>query len=113
MSDATSGGRRINWMHVLTVVSAAILIGAEVFGAFNTYSMGDVNDAIKVDNSAGANFDQLSNGIGGGLGTIASTIHAYPTFAELARKAGDKYNKTRLTPRAKKIFIWLYKCARK
>ncbi len=48
-----------------------------------------------------------------GLGTIASTIHAYPTFAELARKAGDKFNKTRLTPRAKKIFTWLYKRARK
>jgi pyruvate/2-oxoglutarate dehydrogenase complex dihydrolipoamide dehydrogenase (E3) component len=48
-----------------------------------------------------------------GLGTIASTIHAYPTFAELARKAGDKYNKTRLTPRAKKIFNWLYARARK
>ncbi len=48
-----------------------------------------------------------------GLGTIASTIHAYPTFAELARKAGDKYNKTRLTPRAKKIFSWLYARARK
>jgi len=26
-------GRRIVWLHVLTVVSAAILIGAEVFGA--------------------------------------------------------------------------------
>jgi hypothetical protein len=26
-------GRRINWLHVSTVVSAAILIGAEVFGA--------------------------------------------------------------------------------
>jgi len=26
-------GRRIIWIHVLTVVSAAILIGAEVFGA--------------------------------------------------------------------------------
>ena len=25
--------RRVNWMNVLTVVSAAILIGAEVFGA--------------------------------------------------------------------------------
>ncbi len=50
---------------------------------------------------------------GVGLGTIASTIHAYPTFAELARKAGDKYNKTRLTPRTKKIFIWLYTRARK
>jgi pyruvate/2-oxoglutarate dehydrogenase complex dihydrolipoamide dehydrogenase (E3) component len=48
-----------------------------------------------------------------GLGTIASTIHAYPTFAELARKAGDKYNKTRLTPRAKRIFAWLYRRARK
>jgi Pyruvate/2-oxoglutarate dehydrogenase complex, dihydrolipoamide dehydrogenase (E3) component, and related enzymes len=48
-----------------------------------------------------------------GLGTIASTIHAYPTFAELARKAGDKYNRTRLTPRAKKVFTWLYKRARR
>jgi pyruvate/2-oxoglutarate dehydrogenase complex dihydrolipoamide dehydrogenase (E3) component len=47
-----------------------------------------------------------------GLGTVASTIHAYPTFAELARKAGDKYNKTRLTPRAKKLFTWLYERAR-
>jgi pyruvate/2-oxoglutarate dehydrogenase complex dihydrolipoamide dehydrogenase (E3) component len=47
-----------------------------------------------------------------GLGAIASTIHAYPTFAELARKAGDKYNKTRLTPTAKKIFTWLYQRAR-
>jgi pyruvate/2-oxoglutarate dehydrogenase complex dihydrolipoamide dehydrogenase (E3) component len=48
-----------------------------------------------------------------GLRTVASTIHAYPTFAELARKAGDKYNKTRLTPRAKKVFAWLYERARK
>ena len=48
-----------------------------------------------------------------GLGKIASMIHAYPTFAELARKAGDKYNKTRLTPTAKTIFTWLYKRARK
>jgi pyruvate/2-oxoglutarate dehydrogenase complex dihydrolipoamide dehydrogenase (E3) component len=48
-----------------------------------------------------------------GLGTIGSTVHAYPTFAELARKAADKYNKTRLTPRAKKIFTWLYERARK
>ena len=43
-----------------------------------------------------------------GLGKIASIIHAYPTFAELALKAGDQFNKTRLTPRAKKIFSWLY-----
>ena len=48
-----------------------------------------------------------------GLGKMASTIHAYPTLAELARKAGDRYNKTRLTPGAKKIFTWLYARARK
>jgi pyruvate/2-oxoglutarate dehydrogenase complex dihydrolipoamide dehydrogenase (E3) component len=48
-----------------------------------------------------------------GLGTIASTTHAYPTFAELARKAGDKYNLTRLTPCAKRIFTWFYERGRK
>jgi len=48
-----------------------------------------------------------------GLGKISSIIHAYPTFAELARKAGDKYNKSRLTPRDKRIFSWLYESARK
>jgi pyruvate/2-oxoglutarate dehydrogenase complex dihydrolipoamide dehydrogenase (E3) component len=48
-----------------------------------------------------------------GLGAVGSTIHAYPTFAELARKAGDKYNKTRLTPRAKKVCSWLYESARR
>ena len=47
------------------------------------------------------------------LGKIASMIQAYPTLAELARKAGNKYNKTRLTPGAKKIFTWLYERARK
>ena len=31
--DSLSGGRRIAWQNLLTVISAAILIGAEVFGA--------------------------------------------------------------------------------
>jgi len=48
-----------------------------------------------------------------GLGKIASMIQAYPTLAEPVSKAGDKYNKTRLTPGAKKIFTWLYERARK
>jgi hypothetical protein len=29
---ATPAGRRINWPSIITVVSAAVLIGAEVFG---------------------------------------------------------------------------------
>ena len=32
-SPSLSGDRRIAWPNVLTVISAAILIGAEVFGA--------------------------------------------------------------------------------
>jgi hypothetical protein len=33
MSDTSSGRRNVHWLNVLTVVSAAILISAEVFGA--------------------------------------------------------------------------------
>ena len=47
-----------------------------------------------------------------GLGKLAGMVHAYPTLAEVARKAGDQFNKTRLTPRAKKIFEWRYRRAR-
>jgi len=48
-----------------------------------------------------------------GLKEISDTIHAYPTFAEIARKAADRYQKTRLTPAAKKVFEWLYQRHRK
>jgi pyruvate/2-oxoglutarate dehydrogenase complex dihydrolipoamide dehydrogenase (E3) component len=47
-----------------------------------------------------------------GLSQLATTIHAYPTFAELGRKVGDLHNKKRLTPFAKKIFTWLYERSR-
>ena len=47
--------------------------------------------------------------VGGlGLGTLAATIHPYPTQAEVMRKAGDAYNRTRLTPMVKRLFTrWL------
>lgn len=40
---------------------------------------------------------------GAGLGTIAGTIHPYPTQAEIIKKAGDAYSRTRLTPRVKQM----------
>jgi pyruvate/2-oxoglutarate dehydrogenase complex dihydrolipoamide dehydrogenase (E3) component len=55
----------------------------------------------------------LAMNCGVGLGRISRIIHAYPTFAELARKTGDAYQKTRLTPFAKKLFHWLYERARR
>jgi len=39
-----------------------------------------------------------------GLGTLANVIHPYPTQAEAIRKAGDAYNRTRLTPFVKALF---------
>ena len=43
-----------------------------------------------------------------GLGTIARTIHPYPTQAEAIKKMGDAYNRTRLTPIVKWLFgKWL------
>ena len=47
-----------------------------------------------------------------GVSQLATTIHAYPTFAELGRKVGDHYNKKRLTPFVKKVFAWLYQHSR-
>lgn len=38
------------------------------------------------------------------LDTLSSTIHPYPTQAEVLRKLGDAYNRTRLTPIARKLF---------
>lgn len=47
--------------------------------------------------------------VGGvGLGTIAETIHTYPTQAEAIKKIADAYNRTRLTPLVKSVFEkWL------
>ena len=43
-----------------------------------------------------------------GLGTIAKTIHPYPTQCEAIKKIGDTYNRTRLTPKVKWLFEkWL------
>jgi len=47
-----------------------------------------------------------------GVSQLATTIHAYPTFAELGRKVGDHYNKRRLTPFVKRVFNWLYQHSR-
>jgi hypothetical protein len=39
-----------------------------------------------------------------GLGALSGVIHPYPTQAEAIRKAADAYNRTKLTPRVKKVF---------
>ncbi|HWP66865.1 MAG TPA: mercuric reductase [Candidatus Limnocylindria bacterium] len=41
---------------------------------------------------------------GRGLRTIGAAIHPYPTQAEIMKKAADAYNRTRLTPRVRRLF---------
>jgi len=50
---------------------------------------------------------------GVGLRKISATIHAYPTYAEIARKVADQWQKARLTPFAKRLFSWMYRRARR
>jgi len=44
----------------------------------------------------------MANGLG--LGAISKTVHPYPTQAEVIKKLGDAYQRTRLTPLVKKVF---------
>ena len=60
---------------------------------------------------AGDMISELSIAMAGkvGLGTIAGVIHPYPTLAEAIKGTGDLYNRTRLTPRIKKMFSGILK----
>jgi pyruvate/2-oxoglutarate dehydrogenase complex dihydrolipoamide dehydrogenase (E3) component len=48
-----------------------------------------------------------------GLETISRTVHAYPTYAEVARMLADQQQRKRLTRFAKGVTRWLYRRARK
>ena len=68
--------------------------------------------ATIVATHAGEMINELTLAIvaGVGLRTISGVIHPYPTQAEAIKRAADAYNRTRLTPRAKKLiakwFAW-------
>jgi pyruvate/2-oxoglutarate dehydrogenase complex dihydrolipoamide dehydrogenase (E3) component len=49
----------------------------------------------------------MANGLG--LGRVGAAIHPYPTQAEVFRKAADAWRRTRLTPRAKKLFAGFFR----
>jgi pyruvate/2-oxoglutarate dehydrogenase complex dihydrolipoamide dehydrogenase (E3) component len=47
-----------------------------------------------------------------GLGAIGKTIHAYPTQAELFRRAADAWRKRSFTPRVGRLFAWWFRLIR-
>jgi pyruvate/2-oxoglutarate dehydrogenase complex dihydrolipoamide dehydrogenase (E3) component len=61
--------------------------------------------ATLVARNAGDMISELSVAMaaGAGLRTLADTIHPYPTQAEVFKRAGDAYNRSRLTPTVKRL----------
>ena len=74
----------------------------------------EIVGATIVARHAGEMIGELALAIVGkvGLGTLAGVIHPYPTQAEAIRKAGDAYNRTRLTPTVKRLFTTFLRLTR-
>lgn len=82
-------------------VDRAILDGdTEGFVKVHVTKKGKIVGATVVARHAGEMISEITLAMVGGLGmgTIARTIHPYPTQAEAIKKAADAYNRSRLTP---------------
>jgi len=112
-TDATERGIATTTYKVpFNDVDRAILEGDEAgFVKILVKQGGDeILGATIVARHAGEMISEISVAMAGklGLGSLASVIHPYPTQAEAIRKAGDAYNRTRLTPFVQKLFKrWL------
>src|SRR5207245_1169749 len=42
------------------------------------------------------------------LSRLSTLIHVYPTLSQAVQRVADSYMRTRLTPKARRIFGWLY-----
>jgi pyruvate/2-oxoglutarate dehydrogenase complex dihydrolipoamide dehydrogenase (E3) component len=66
---------------------------------------GKILGATLVSRHAGETISEISAVMtaGGSMATLGSTIHPYPTQAEIVRRAADAWNRARLTPWTKRI----------
>lgn len=92
-------------------VDRAILDGqTDGFVRVHVGKKGRILGATIVARRAGDMLSEITLAMTGklGLGTLAKTIHPYPTQAEGIKKVADAYNRTRLTPLVKTLFEkWL------
>jgi pyruvate/2-oxoglutarate dehydrogenase complex dihydrolipoamide dehydrogenase (E3) component len=107
--DAADRGMAIDTYAVpMPDVDRAVVEGeTEGFLRIHTGRGGDtILGATVVSRHAGEMISELTLAIvaGVGLGKLATVVHPYPTRAEAIRKAGDAYNRTRLTPTAANAF---------
>lgn len=97
----------------LDQVDRAVLDGTEVGFLRLVLQKGKdrILGATLVADHAGEILGELSLAIKAGIGlnTIAGTIHAYPTQAEVVKKAADAWRRGKLTPTVKKVFATFFK----
>ncbi|MFQ5718502.1 MAG: mercuric reductase [Acidobacteriota bacterium] len=90
---AVADGEEAGFVKVIVRKGTGTIIGATIVAAHAGDLISEITLAMK-------------EGIG--LHKLAAVIHPYPTQAEAIRQIGDAFNRTRLTPRVKKIFcMWL------
>lgn len=111
--DAKEKGIELTTLTVpLSDIDRAVLDGeAEGFARVHLRKGTDkIIGATIVARHAGDMINEFSLAITNGLGisAIAKTIHPYPTQAEVIKRLGDAYNRTRLTPFVKSLLAgWL------
>lgn len=115
--EAQKKGLQVTSMTVaLADVDRAVLDGeTEGFARVHLKKGTDkILGATIVARHAGEMINGFSLAITNGLGmcVIAKTIHPYPTQAEVVKKLGDAYNRTRLTPFTKRLLTWWLKWQR-
>jgi pyruvate/2-oxoglutarate dehydrogenase complex dihydrolipoamide dehydrogenase (E3) component len=107
--DAQEKGYRTRtFVHELRDTDRAILDG-EVEGfakVLVAQGSDEILGATIVSPHAGETISEVTLAMVGklGLGTLAKTIHPYPTQAESLKRVADAYSRTRLTPFVKKLF---------
>ena len=107
--DAEKRGLKVTtFAQELSAVDRAILDG-ETDGFVKVHveqGTGKILGATIVASHAGDLISEITTAMAAkmGLGSIANVIHPYPTQAEAIKKVGDAYNRTRLTPFAKRLF---------
>jgi pyruvate/2-oxoglutarate dehydrogenase complex dihydrolipoamide dehydrogenase (E3) component len=108
-ADARAAGFEVATLtEELADVDRAILDGDDTGFARVHYDRknGKILGATIVARHAGEMISELTLAITHNLnlGALSTTIHPYPTQAEVLRKLGDAYNRTRLTPTLRKLF---------
>ncbi len=111
-AEAAAAGERVRTLTIpFAEVDRAILDGEpEGFARIHVDAKtGRLLGATAVARHAGEMIGEPTLAIGQGLSAahLSTTIHPYPTQAEVWRKLGDAWQRTRLTPRARRVLSTL------